>query len=148
MRHYNFGWNFAYYLANVRYNYIKTKNKTSLKQIKKRGTGLCRAPLQKTNTFKINSQSGRWKLVRKLKIHPSGTAMQKYPPLFQLPNWGTLQLVVYTCGVDFSFFGNNHRDSGVLLRHFGVLFKKNLPFLENPYPAISLFGLQNYHCKV
>jgi len=60
--------------------------------------------------------------VRKLKIHPSGTAMQKYPPLFFLPNLGTLQLDVCTCVVDFSFFGNNHRDSGVLLGHSGVLF--------------------------
>gem|GEM_PF-3603377 len=25
MLHYNFGWNFAYYLAKIRYNYIKTK---------------------------------------------------------------------------------------------------------------------------
>ena len=50
MLHYNFGWNFAYYPANIRYNYIKTKNKSFLVQIKK-GAPDCAGPLSKKQTL-------------------------------------------------------------------------------------------------
>lgn len=62
MLHYNFGWNYAYYPANIRYNYIKTKKKSSLEQIKK-GAPDYPGPLSKKQTLlklTLSPAGGNW----------------------------------------------------------------------------------------
>ena len=148
MLHYNFGWNFAHYLANVRYNYIKTKNKSFLEQIKK-GAPDYAGPLSKKQTLlklTLSPAGGNW--WENWKSTPPELQCKNILHFFNFQIGEPYNWMYAPVGMNFLFL---EIIIGILECFWGVLecfFKKNLPFLENPYPAISLFGLQNCHCKV